>query len=289
VSEVRSPTVRRRELGALLRALRSGRGLTVDQVATELLCSPSKVSRMETGQRGATARDIRDLCDLYGVDDAGERARLTRLAAEGKQQGWWQSYELPYSTYVGLEEEATSILSYHSAVVPGLLQTADYARAIHAAGLMPKLELEVIEQRVRERMKRQELLVQGRAPRYSVVLDEAVLHRKIGGSAVMSGQLNAIVGASVNSSVTIQILPYEAGAHPALESDFTLLEFASPVASVVYVEGLAGQIYLDRPQDVDRYTRVFERLHTLSLSPKDSMALVSDICKVYEGTTGAAG
>src|ERR1700735_4579231 len=98
-----SPTVRRRELGALLRALRNERGMTVDQVATELLCSPSKVSRMETGQRGATARDIRDLCTLYGITDDAEVGRLTTLAKEGKQQGWWQSYDLPYATYVGLE------------------------------------------------------------------------------------------------------------------------------------------------------------------------------------------
>src|SRR3984885_15299355 len=137
----------------MLRALRNERGLTVDQVAAQLLCSPSKVSRMETGQRGATLRDIRDLCDLYGLTDPAERERLMTLAREGKQQGWWQSWGLPYSTFVGLEQEAVSMRIFHSAVVPGLLQTAGYARALHQAYL-PPLDPEIIEQRVTERLTR---------------------------------------------------------------------------------------------------------------------------------------
>src|ERR1700743_3049981 len=124
-----SPTVRRRELGAMLRALRNERGLTVDQVAAELLCSPSKVSRLETGQRGATLRDVRDLCDLYGVTEAADRERLMTLAREGKQQGWWQSYDLDYATYVGLEEAAVALTYFQSSIVPGILQTSGTPRA----------------------------------------------------------------------------------------------------------------------------------------------------------------
>jgi transcriptional regulator with XRE-family HTH domain len=127
-----SPTVRRRELGAVLRGLRAEKGLTVDQVAEVLMCSSSKVSRMETGQRGATLRDVRDLCDLYGVTDQTERDRLMSLAREAKQQGWWQPYDLPYSTYVGLEAEALTIKDFDSAVIPGLLQTVNYAAPIGA-------------------------------------------------------------------------------------------------------------------------------------------------------------
>src|SRR5271155_6234311 len=130
VPEVRSPTVRRRELGALLRKLRTEKGFTVEQAATQLMFSMSKLSRMETGHGIATPRDIRDLCSLYGVTAEAERARLMQLAREGKQQGWWQPYDLPYSTYVGLEAEATSIRTFQPSVVHGLLQTADYARAI---------------------------------------------------------------------------------------------------------------------------------------------------------------
>jgi transcriptional regulator with XRE-family HTH domain len=266
----------------MLRALRLAGGLTVEQVAAELLCSPSKISRMETGQRGATQRDIRDLCDLYGVADPDERAELTRLAAEGKLQGWWQSYELPYSTYVGLEEEATSIRTYHSGVIPGLLQTADYARAIHVGGLGPRLESDVIEVRIRERVKRRELLSRVTAPQYDVVLDESVLHREIGGRNVMVAQLNAVLEASAKPNVTIKLLPYTAGAHPALESDFTLLEFAGPTPRVVYVEGLVGQIYLDRPQDADRYSQVFERLGQMAMNPKDSIGLIAKLRNDYK-------
>ena len=129
--EVRSPTVRRRELGALLRKLRLENGLTVEQAAERLMFSMSKLSRMETGHGAATPRDIRDLCDLYGVTDAAEREHMMRLAAEGKRQGWWQGYDLDYfATYVGLEAEAAGIRSYQSAIVPGLMQTPDYARAM---------------------------------------------------------------------------------------------------------------------------------------------------------------
>jgi transcriptional regulator with XRE-family HTH domain len=265
----------------MLRTLRLARGLTVEQVASELLCSPSKISRMETGQRGATQRDVRDLCDLYSVTDPDERIRLAKLAADGKLQGWWQSYELPYSTYVGLEEEATSIRSYHSAVIPGLLQTADYARAIHVGGLGPRLEPDVIEVRVRERVKRQELLSRTAAPRYDLVLDESVLLREIGGRRVMAEQLTAVIEASTKPNVTIQLLLYTAGAHPALESDFTLLEFAGPTPSVVYVEGLVGQIYLDRPQDAERYSQVFERLRQMAMNPKDSIDLIAKLRNDY--------
>ncbi len=278
--EVRSPTLRRRELGALLRARRTALGLTVDQVAAELLCSPSKVSRMETGQRGATARDIRDLCDLYGIADQAERDHLTTLAREGKQQGWWQSYELPHSTFVGLEQEARSMRIYHSAVVPGLLQTGDYVRAIHEAWT-PEFQREVIDQRIEERLTRQRLLDQSEPPRIEIVMDEAVLHRPVGGRGAMREQLDAILAAAGRPNVTVQILPFEVGAHPALESDFIILEFARPTPSIVYVEGLVGPIYLERAQDVQRYLQVFDRLRAISSSPKDSADLIVKVRDSY--------
>lgn len=136
MSEVRSPTLRRRELGARLRVLRLELGLTVDQVAERLLCSPSKVSRMETGQRGATLRDVRDLCHIYAVTDPAQVSHLMELVREGKQQAWWQSHELDYfATYVGLEQAASSLTYYQSSIVPGLLQTVEYARAMYEGGL----------------------------------------------------------------------------------------------------------------------------------------------------------
>ena len=281
VAEVRSPTVRRRELGALLRSLRLERGFTVEQVAAELLCSPSKVSRMETGQRGATLRDIRDLCGLYGVTDEDERDRLMDIAREGKQPGWWQSYALPYTTYVGLEQAAASIKIYHSAAVHGLLQTGSYTRAIHKVGII-RLSEEVIEERVKERYTRQQRLTDVNPPRVEIILDEAVLWRPVGGPSAMREQLDRIVAVAAYPNVTVQVLPFKIGAHPALESDFTILSFDGQAATVVYVEGLSGYMYLERPSDVERYQQVFGRLHTMASSPEDSVDIITKIRETHE-------
>jgi transcriptional regulator with XRE-family HTH domain len=276
-----SPTVRRRELGSLLRALRNERGLTVDQVAAELLCSPSKVSRMETGHRGATARDIRDLCTIYGVTDPAQQARLTRLAAEGKQQGWWQSYELDYfATFVGLEEATTTIKMYQSTTIPGLLQTPDYVRAMSEV-LVPEVSAERTEELVEVKQHRQRRL-SGKPPLpLEVILDEAVLHRAVGGPAAMAVQLDRLIEATKIYNVTIRVIPYSAGAHAAMDSTFTIMAFEDPVPNVVYVEGLVGWIYIERPQDVARYERVFERLRESALSPKESIEMIAEVSAKY--------
>jgi transcriptional regulator with XRE-family HTH domain len=276
VPEVRSPTVRRRELGALLRKLRTEKGLTVEQAAEQLMFSMSKLSRMETGHGIATPRDIRDVCSLYEVTDEAERERMLRLAAEGKQAGWWQSYDLPYSTYVGLEAEATAISDFQSSVVPGLLQTADYARAGHE-GAMPRLSSEEIERRIEAKLTRQALLVQDDPPAFSAVLDEAVLHRMVGGPAVMSAQLGRLIEAANRPKVTIQVIPFTLGAHPGVESNFNILEMPSPTPGVVFVEGLVGSIYLERSEELTRYRQIFERLQAIALSPKDTIALIAEI------------
>ena len=275
-----SPTVRRRELGAMLRTLRLDRGFTVEQVAEHLLCSPSKVSRMETGQRGATPRDVRDLCELYGVSDAGERDRLMVLAREGRQQGWWQSFSLPYKTFVGLEQEATSMTIYHSAVVPGLLQIGDYTRGIHEKGV-PQLNAAEVEERVAERATRQLLLTREDPPQIEVFLDQAVMHRPISGPQVMRKQLDSILAASRLPNMKLQVLPYEVGSHPALESNFIILAFEGEAPTVVYVEGLVGGLYLERPPEIERYLQVSEILRGLALSPKDSAVLVENVRDTY--------
>jgi transcriptional regulator with XRE-family HTH domain len=271
-----SPTVRRRELGTRLRELRKGKDLTVDQVAAHLECSASKISRIETGQRGAMPRDVRDLCDLYGVTEQAERDRLVSLAREGKQQGWWQSYDLPIPTYVGLEAEAVSIRHYDSAIIPGLVQTAEYAYALHDV-VIPALEDAVIEKQVKARLMRQQRLTGEPKLEYHVILDEAALHRSIGGSRVMAAQLDRLANAARLPNVTVQVIPYSAGAHPALDSTFNILEFSGSLETVVYVEGLVGWIYIERPQDVKRYQTVFERLCAMALSPQESTDLVAKI------------
>jgi len=277
-TDVRSPTVRRRELGALLRALRTESGLTVEQVAEQMLCSPSKISRLETGQRGASARDIRDLSNIYGVRDELKRQHLSTLAREGRSAAWWQPLDLPYATYVGLEADAVSITDFEPGVFPGLLQIPAYARALHEAAL-PRLSAEVIDQRIEVRRARQQMLVREDPPKLEAIIDEAVLRRVVGGPEVMRAQLERVIEASDQANVSVRVLPFSAGAHPALDSTFIILEFAAPVPGVVYVEGLAGQIYLERPQDVQRYELVFERLRAISSNQQDSIELVANIAR----------
>jgi transcriptional regulator with XRE-family HTH domain len=277
VPEVRSPTLRRRELGALLRSLRNAQGLTVEQVAERLLCSPSKVSRMETGQRGATLRDVRDLCEIYGVTDENRIAHLMDLARESKQQGWWQPYDLDFATYVGLEEAAITLSYYQSSIVPGILQTRGYARAMHESGWQ-EYPPGRIDEHVDVRMRRQRLLTRDPPLRVAVVLDEAVLHREVGGPAVMAEQLGHLAQLTKKlPSVTIQVIPFSSGAHPAMDSMFDILEFAGSAPSLVYVEGLMGWLYLERAPDVGRYVRVFELLRSTALTPKESVELMLEV------------
>lgn len=275
--------------------------MTVEQVAAELLCSASKVSRMETGSRAATARDIRDLCDLYDVRDPGERERMSRLASESKQPGWWQSYDLDYfATYVDLEQAATGLSYYHSTIVPGLLQTVDYARAMFARALpeehpgesyLPETHDQLIEytrerrdQLIDVRLRRQQVLTRDPAPDLVVVLDEAVLHRAVGGSAVMGPQLRRLREASAMPNLTLQVIPFGAGAHPAMDNIFAILEFGDAASSLVYVEGLMGWLYLEREQEVARYKQVLEHLRSIALPPRETIDLIGDIGSRYNGS-----
>ncbi len=275
-----SPTVRRRELGALLKALRIAKGWTAEQVADRLLISTSKLSRLETGQRGASARDVRDLCDLYEVGDE-QRQRLLDLAMEGKQRAWWQPLALPYSTYVGLEAEAASISDYGLGIMPGLLQTTDYARAVvHAA--VPKWVPEVVEQRVQGRMARQQLLHADHAPHFEAVVDESVLHRVVGSAAVMQAQLERLLELSGLPNVTLRVIRYEAGALPAGNNKFIILQFAQPtVSDVVFIEGLTGDLYLDDPRDVEIYNTTFRTLVDLAASPDATRDIIAAMIPSY--------
>jgi hypothetical protein len=255
--------------------------MTVEQVAAELLCSPSKVSRMETGSRAATLRDIRDLCDLYGVTDPAERARLSRLVTEGKEQGWWQPYGLDFATYVGLEAEASTLVDFRCTIVPGLLQTQAYARAMHEANV-PEIPSERIEEYVQVRLTRQRLLTRDPPLRLVTILDEATLQRTVGGPTVMAGQLDRLIAAALAPNITIRVIANEAGAHTAMESNFSILEFNDNASSVVYVEGLVGRIYLERPQDISRYNEIFESLLEKALSSQGSIELMSGIMAQYK-------
>jgi transcriptional regulator with XRE-family HTH domain len=266
----------------LLRKLRTERGLSVEAVTKRLLFSATKVSRLETGRAGASARDIRDLCVLYEVTDSAERERLMSLAREGKQRAWWQDLALPYATYVGLEAEASSLSDYNTDIVTGLLQVEGYARALFAV-TEPPLELAVIEQRIEARLKRQLLLEQSVGPSLHCILDEGALRRPIGGAAVMREQLARVVEVAALPRVTFQVIPLAIGAHPALDSTFVILQFEEAMINdVVYVEGVVGNIYMESPADLQRYRNMFARLSSIALSPDDSIALVTGISKTYK-------
>lgn len=282
--EVRSPTLRRRELGARLRALRQDQGMTVEQVAERLLCSPSKVSRMETGQRGATPRDVRDLCVIYNVTDAAQVEHLMDLVKEGKQQGWWQSHELDYfATYVDLEQAAITLSYYQSTIIPGLLQTVEYARAMYAAGLPAEITPERADELIDVRLRRQQVLSREPPLQLRAVFDEAVLRRVVGGPMVMGAQLRHLKEAANMPNVTLQVIPYGAGAHPAMDNMFTILEFGAADPAVVYVEGLMGWLYIEREHEVTRYMQVFEHLRKLALNPRETIELLSEIGSQYNG------
>jgi hypothetical protein len=238
---------------------------------------------METGQRGVTRRDIRDLCELYGVSGE-ESVRLVNLAREGKEQGWWQQYNLDFGNYIGLEEAAVSLSFYMPMLVPGLLQTPGYVRALHEADI-DNYTPEKVEEAVEVRLRRQRILTRDPPLRLSVVLDEAVLHRAVGGPAVMGEQLERLIQSEQLSNVTIQVIPYSTGAHPAMDSLFEILDFGDTAPSVVYVEGLMGYIYVDRPQDISRYMQVFDRLRAMALTPQESISLIAKVRAQYESMT----
>ncbi len=239
---------------------------------------------METGQRGATARDVRDLCDIYGVTEPGERARIAKLAAEAKQQGWWQSYELDYfATYVGLEQAATSTSYFQSSIVPGLLQTVDYARAMYECSLPGEFSPERVDDHINVRVRRQRILTETPL-QLRTVLDEAVLHRVVGGPAVMAAQLRHLVEIAKMPNVTLQVIPYSVGAHPGMDNMFNILRFADVAPPVVYVEGLMGWLYLEREHEVAKYQQVFERLCSIALDSQETIELLSEVGKRHSGT-----
>lgn len=278
----RSPTLRRRELASRLRELRKQAGLTVDDVARELLCSPPKISRIETGTRSPTLRDVRDLCRLYRVSDA-EQARLMTIAREAKQQGWWNRFDdLGIDSLIGLEAEAKRISAHDASVVPWVFQTEQYAQAV-IKGVLPRIGDRILDERVTARMTRQEVLRSPEPPNLWSLIDESALRRAVGGNGVMREQLSKILEVSAASNVTMQIVPFEAGAQPGLDNTFMLLEFDSPVQSpVVFVENLAGNLYLERDAEIQRYREVLEHLRACALSPNNSVKYVKEIVKALE-------
>jgi transcriptional regulator with XRE-family HTH domain len=275
---VHSPLASRRELGVLLRALREERGITVEQAAERLLCSPRKINQIESNFRSGTTRDVRDLCDLYGVTIGEQGRHLMQLARNSRRQAWHESYNSDprWSPYIDLENDASFIKLYYSAILPGMMQTAEYFRALHQNS-PHDFTVERVEQFTEVRLMRQRILTHPDPPRFWAILDEAALRRSVGGPAAMRDQLSHIIEMSTLPNVTLQVIPFDAGAHPAMDTSFTILEFNDPVPAMVYVEGLSGFFYMENPADVAQSQRMFEILSAASLNEEDSVQFIAQM------------
>ncbi len=271
-----SPAVGRRRLAQELRRLRSRAGLTIADVAGRLECSAGKISRVENGVVGAQPTDVQAMLDLYGVDGA-ERCALVELVRMARRRAWWHEYAdvvpAQSSRFFGLEDGAATVDQHAGAMIPGLLQTEAYARAVASAPSATRPN--DVERRVELRLRRQQLLRRPDPPRVHVLLDEAALHREVGGPEVTAGQLDRLAELAGAPHVTLQVLPYGAGAYPALGIAFTVFGFADPAdGRVAYLEQLAGNTLLESAAEVDVYATAFAESAAAALDPERSTELI---------------
>ncbi len=277
------PTVRRMLVGAQLRRLRTDKGLSREQAGEAIRASEWKIHRLENGQVGFKDRDIVDLLALYGVTDRGEVEALLAMARDANTPGWWQQYGdlLPqwFRAFVDLEAAATLIRTYEGQLIPGLLQTERYMRAVMRGARLPEPS-EDTERRIELRLMRQTLLTQPGAPQLWAVVDEAALRRPVGGRQVIREQLERLIDATKLPNVVLQVLPLDAGAHPALVSAFSVLRFPDQeLPDVVYVEHLTSALYLDRREDVDQYLHVMETICVRSAAPRKTTEILDGILR----------
>ena len=275
-----SPTVRRKRLGIELRRLREQAELTCEDVGQRLECSGTRISRMETGRISVRPGDVRELLEVYGVTGA-EADSLVQLAREARRKGWWHTYArvLPhwFEAYIGLESEAVRLRDFQSLVMPGLLQTEDYARAVLRAAPHAGSSAE-IDRQVALRMERQKILSQDVPPDIWVVLSESVLRVHVGGPAIMRAQLRQLADVAERPNITLQVLSFATVAHVHPVSPFTMLEFAdSADPAVVYLEHLTGSLFLENEDEVRRYRVIFDHLRAESLSTGQSADLIAQV------------
>ncbi|WP_236567722.1 MULTISPECIES: helix-turn-helix transcriptional regulator [unclassified Nocardiopsis] len=273
-------TLRMRRLAAELRRLRESADLSREDVTEATRINASTLYRIEAAQTRPQVRTLHTLCDLYRVGN-DKRNELLALTKNSGQQGWLETYpsELPteYTNYILFESEARTVRNYESLFVPGLLQTEDYARAV-IRGTLPLATHEQVEDRVRARLQRQELLHKPEPLRFRAVVDEAVLRRVVGGQRVMREQLLHLVTMARLPHVELQVIKFESGAHPGMPGSFVLIDFpdlADP--AVVYIDSMAGDLFLEGEVEVDRYSLIMEQLVGVALSPEQSRRLVGDL------------
>jgi len=283
-----SPSLRRRRLAAELRRLRDQSGLSISDVAEKLDWQGSRISRIETRQLGITTPDLRKLLDVYGVDDEAHRGKLAEMARRAGERGWWQSYSrsvVPsgYGDLITVETEAATIRSYQPEVVPGLLQTAGYARAVIRVGRKSDTAAEV-GRRVEVRLERQQILTRADPPppRVHVVLNEAVLRRRVGGPEVMREQIQHLMAERDRANVTVQVLPFETGAHPAMVGPFVMMTFLDPGdLGVVHLENATGSLALETPEELRAYEAFWDDIQASAYSPDDTRTFLKTYALRY--------
>lgn len=242
--------------------------------------------RIETARARPQMRTLAALLDHYEVH-ADEREQLNDLCRDAGTQGWLRPYhsDLPeeYTAYISFEDEAQGIRNYESLFVPGLLQTEEYARAV-IRGVAPSATDDEVEDRVRARMERQGVLTKPSPLKLWVVLDEAALHRTVGGDDIMGAQLDRLVEAAKAPNITLQVIPYDSGAHPGMLGQFVLMDFADPLdTDLVNIDSMAGDLFLESDEDIARYHDVFDNLVAVALSPKKSVSFVAEIGRKLKG------
>jgi transcriptional regulator with XRE-family HTH domain len=272
-----SPTLRARRLALVLINKREAAGLSRDEVTRRLEWANSTLFRIETGRTRPQPRSVRDLLDLYGVSGS-EREGLIQLAREARQPGWWHSFRdvlpNPYEVFIGLEAGASTIQTFEPLVVPGLLQTPDYARAMVRGGPQ-ELDPDEIDRRVEVRLARQQILTRPDRPRLWTVLDEAVLHRTVGNGTIMRKQLAHLVTLSEQGKTTIQVVPFKVGAHAGTSGPFVILGFDEAThPDVVYLETIPEGLYVEGASEIGAFMLAFDRLLAAALHPDDSISLI---------------
>ena len=277
------PTVRRRRLGTELRKLRESKGYKLEEVAAELGVASSTLSRIETGKAPTKSAYLNRMLEMYGVVEPAQRQVLVDMAREGHRKGWWAAYDdvLPsgFDIYIGLEAETASVRGYEVSVVPGLLQTSDYARAV-LREMFPRHTHDQIDRLVDFRMERQHRFHGDPPLGLWAVIDEAVLRRPVGGWNVMRDQLERLLEMAERPGRTIQVLPFESGGHAGLGGPFSILEFPTRSDSEVgYVESVGGYIYLEKDREVRALADAFDRLRASALSPGASADLIAKIAR----------
>jgi transcriptional regulator with XRE-family HTH domain len=281
-SRRQTPTIRLRRLAAELHRLRLAADLRQEDVAERTSINVATLYRIEKAQARPQRRTLLALLDLYGVNEP-QRSELLELARAASNPGWLQPYhsELPepYTAYISFEAEARAVLNYESLFVPGLLQTEDYARAV-IRGSLPTASTREVDQRVQARMERQAVLSKDDPLRLWAIVDEAALRRLVGGPNVMAAQMRHLVSVTSEPPVTLQVIPYAAGAHAGMHGSFVTIEFPDAAdPSIVYVENMAGALFLDAETDVRRYRTMFDNLRAVALSPDDSASFIATLAE----------